>query len=51
MDQILVHEGYCTGGILPVNARAEVNILNLNYVYRFIFYSSIARLSNDAHHK
>ena len=35
-------------GILPVNAHAEVNILNLNYIDRFIFYSSTNRLSNDA---
>ena len=27
-------------GILPVNTHAEVNILNLNYINSFIFYSS-----------
>ena len=37
-----------TSGILPVNAHAEVNILNLNYINRF-FYSSCTRLSNDVH--
>ena len=36
-------------GILPVNAHAEVNILNLNYTNRFLFYSSSTRLSNDVH--
>ena len=40
----------CTSsGILPVNAHAEANILNLNYINRFIFYSSFTRLSNDVH--
>ena len=34
-------------GILPVNAHAEANILNLNYMNRLIFYSSSTRLSND----
>ena len=33
----------------PVNAHAEVNILNLNYIVSFIFYSSTNRLSNDVH--
>ena len=37
-------------GILPVNAHAEVNILNLNYIDSFIFYSSTNRLSNDVHY-
>ena len=37
-------------GILPVNAHAEVNILNLNYIYSFIFYSPNNRVSNDIHH-
>ena len=36
-------------GILPVNAHVEVNILNLNYIYSFIFYSSKNRFSNDIH--
>ena len=39
-----------SSGILPVNTHAEVNILNLNYIDRFIFYSSTNRLSNDAHY-
>ena len=34
-------------GILPVNAHAEVNMLNLNYIKIFTFYSSANRLSND----
>ena len=37
-------------GILPVNAHVEVNILNLNYIYSFIFYSSKNRFSNDIHY-
>ena len=40
----------CTcSGILPVNAHVEVNILNLNYIYSFIF-SSNNRFSNDIHY-
>ena len=39
-----------TSGILPVNAHVEVNILNLNYIYSFIFYSSKNRFSNDIHY-
>ena len=35
--------------ILPVNVQAEANILNLNYINRFIFYSSSTRLSSDVH--
>ena len=31
---------------LPVNAHAKFNILNLNYITSFIFYSSATRLSN-----
>ena len=34
---------------VPVNAHAEVKILNLNYIYSFIFYSSTTKLSNDIH--
>ena len=37
-------------GILPVNANAEANKLNLNYINSFIFYSSRTRLSNDILH-
>ena len=37
-------------GILPVNAHAAVNILNLNSIDSFIFYSSTTRLSNDIHY-
>ena len=33
--------------ILPVNAHAEANVLNLNCINNFTFYSSITRLSND----
>ena len=35
--------------ILPVNAHAEANILNSNYINRCIFYSSSTRLANDIH--
>ena len=38
-----------SSGILPVNASAEVNILNLNYINRFLFYPSSTRLSNDVY--
>ena len=37
-------------GILPVNAHGEVNILNLNSIDSFIFYSSTTRLSNSIHY-
>ena len=33
--------------LVPVNAHAEVNILNLIYIVCFIFYSSMTKLSND----
>ena len=38
-----------SSGILPVNARAEVKKINLNYIDSFIFYSFANRLSNDIH--
>ena len=38
---------WSTSGILPVNAHAEANILILNYINRFIFYSFNNRLSNN----
>ena len=38
-------------GFLPVNARAEDNILNLNCINSFILYSSTNRLSNGIHYK
>ena len=47
---IIAHTGSETAnhsGCLPVNAHAEVHILNLNYIYSFIFYSSATRFSND----
>ena len=34
-------------GILPVNAHAEANILILNYINSFIFYSFNNRLPNN----
>ena len=37
-------------GILPVNAHAEVNILNFSSIDSFIFYSSTNILSNDIHY-
>ena len=36
-----------SSGFLPVNAHAEVNILNLNYIVSCIFYSSMTKLLND----
>ena len=36
-------------GVLPVNAHVEANILSLNNINSFIFYSSANRLSNDMH--
>ena len=39
-----------SSGILPINAHAKVNMLNLNYINNFIFYSSANRLSNDIHY-
>ena len=47
--KFLLKAGTCSD-ILPVNAHAEANILNLNYINSFIFYSSRTRLSNDIHH-
>ena len=43
---------YCSSGILPVNAHAEVNLnniaeVNLYNIYSLIFYSSTTKLSND----
>ena len=37
----------CSSGILPVNAHIKVSILNLCFVYSFIFYSSAIILSNN----
>ena len=47
--QLLQDACVVTGGILPVNAHAEANIFNLNYINTFIFYSSSTRLSNNVH--
>ena len=38
-----------SSGFLPVNTHAEVNILNINYIVSFIFYSSMTKLLNDMH--
>ena len=38
-----------SSAILKVNAHAEVNILNLNYINSFLFYSATDRLSDDTH--
>ena len=48
-DFMLLQGRGTSSGILPVNAHAEVNILNLNYINRFLFHSSSTRVSNDVH--
>ena len=41
---------FCVSGILPVNAHAVINILNLNYINSFIQYSSMTKMSNNVHY-
>ena len=47
-------EGYFTtprgSGILPVNAHAVINNLNLIYINSFILYSCVTKLSNEIHY-
>ena len=45
--RIFFNVHFIHSGILPVNAQAEANILILNYIYSFIFYSFNNRLSNN----